>query len=461
MVEAAKISEVWEQACVFLLDRLREDAFSRWIKIIEPVSIEEDEIVLSVDNDFYQTWLEDNYLPLIRDALASVLGTSPKIRFVIGTAILSQPDKTPTEVPDKPREHKSLRERIRPKRKQDLPTNLNPRFTMNSFIVGSSNNFAQAASLAVSQAPGRAYNPLFIYGGVGLGKTHLMHAIGNTVKRDSKATVFYVSSETMLNEYIDALGARSLPEYRRKYRNADVLLVDDIHFLAGKERIQEEFFHTFNTLFDSHKQIVMTSDRPASEIKGLEKRLVSRFEWGLVTELESPDLETRIAILRNKQQEMNVKLDEELIMFIAQNIRSNVRRLEGALVRTASYTSLMSHPLTVVDLQRLLKDTIEVEERVEVNCSTIQRAVAEHFDIRLADMTSSRRPRSIAAPRQIAMYLCRRLTSSSLPDIAEAFARTHATVLHAYRAVESRMEVDKQIKSDVCDIARKLGSPIL
>lgn len=461
MAETADIAEVWKHACVFLLERLREDAFSRWIKIIEPVSLDGDEVVLSVDNDFYQTWLEENYLPLIRDALASVMGSDPKISFVIGTSHHPKTEATPEEETPKLREHKSLRERIRPKKRQDLPTNLNPRFTMNSFIVGPSNNFAQAACLAVSQAPGRAYNPLFIYGGSGLGKTHLMHAIGNTVKRESKATVFYVSSETMLNEYIDALGARSLPEYRRKYRNADVLLVDDIHFLAGKERIQEEFFHAFNALFDAHKQIVMTSDRPACEIKGLEKRLVSRFEWGLVTEMEPPDLETRIAILRNKQKEMKVQLDEELIMFIAQNIRSNVRRLEGALVRTASYSSLMSQPLTIEDLHRLLKDTIEVEERVEVNCSTIQRAVAEHFDIRLADMTSSRRPRSIAVPRQIAMYLCRRLTNLSLPDIGECFAKTHATVLHACGAVESRMDVDKQIKSDVCDISRKLGSPIL
>ncbi len=461
MAEKADISEIWKHACEFLLERLREDAFSRWIKIIEPVSIDGDDVVLSVDNDFYQTWLVENYLPLICDALASVMGSAPQVSFIIAPTDAPSGEAIPSPPIPKAREHKTLRERIKPKKRQDLPTNLNPRFTLHSFIVGPSNNFAQAASLAVSQAPGRAYNPLFIYGGSGLGKTHLMHAIGNAVKRDSKATVFYVSSETMLNEYIDALGNRSLPDYRRKYRNADVLLVDDIHFLAGKERIQEEFFHTFNALFDAHKQIVMTSDRPACEIKGLEKRLVSRFEWGLVTELEPPDLETRIAILRNKQQEMKAQLDEELIMFIAQNVRSNVRRLEGALVRTASYSSLMNQPLTIEDLHRLLKDTIEVEERVEINCSTIQRAVAEHFDIRLADMTSTRRPRSIAVPRQIAMYLCRRMTSSSLPYIAECFARTHATVLHAYRTVESRMDVDKQIKSDVCDISRKLGSPIL
>jgi chromosomal replication initiator protein len=334
---------------------------------------------------------------------------------------------------------------------------LNPNFTFDTFVIGPSNNFAHAASVAVAQAPARAYNPLFIHGGTGLGKTHLMQAIGHHVLSTSRASVCYLSSETLLNEYINALQDRTLIQFRKKYRSVDLLLIDDIHFLAGKDRLQEEFFHTFNVLFDSHKQIVMTSDRPAGEITGLEQRLVSRFEWGLVTELQAPDLETRIAILRNKQATAAIKLPDNLLVFIAENIRSNVRRLEGALVRAISYASLTRQPLTQDALKHLLRDSLSQEKQPDITFDSIQRAVAEHYDVRITDLSSKRRPRDVAVPRQVAMFLCRKMTRSSFPEIANAFGKTHATVLHACRAVSNRMDVDAELRDHVERISQKLG----
>ncbi len=452
---------IWSDAQAILRKRLSEDAYSRWISIIHALRCDDDTLILGVDNDFYQTWLEENYISLINDALSVVTGVECPVKFEVApqdsegsssimesTSIKAAPESIKPEV------------KKRSSKQDVVSTPLNPRFTMESFIVGPSNNFAHAASLAVSQAPGRAYNPLFIYGDTGLGKTHLMQAIGHMVHHSKKSKVCYISSEQLLNEYIDAVQTRSLTSFRRKYRTADVLLVDDIHFLAGKERIQEEFFHTFNALYDAHKQIVMTSDRPAKEIRGLEERLVSRFEWGLVTELEPPDLETRIAILKNKQHQHKCQLSNDSLLFIAENVRSNIRRLEGALVRTVSFASLMNKQLDARDLEKLLKEFIEIEERMEITCSSIQKVVAEHYDIRLSDMTSSRRPRSIAVPRQIAMYLCREMTHFSLPDIANSFGKTHATVLHAHRTINDRMGIDRQFKGEVEDLVRKMGASV-
>jgi chromosomal replication initiator protein len=451
------VNALWGKTCDQLKAVLHNDVFSRWIAVIDPIELcEDDVLVLAVDNDFYQSWLEENYLSLIKSALGKVSGRPFTIRFTLkARGAVAEP------APPAKAAIKSIRDRLGAKRgRSSVETALNPRFKMDSFIVGPSNNFAHAAASAVAQAPARAYNPLFIYGGVGLGKTHLMQAIGHHVLATSRAHVCYLSSEALLNEYITALTTNSLTQYRKKYRSCDLLLIDDIHFLAGKERIQEEFFHTFNVLFDSHKQIVMTSDRPASEITGLEQRLVSRFEWGLVTELEAPDVETRIAILKHKQHDMQGVLPDELIVFIAEHVKSNIRRLEGALVRAVSYSSLMGKSLNVDDLRHLLKDTLDNEQSTELTFGMIQKAVADHYDIRLADMSSKRRPRSVAVPRQVAMYLCRRMTRSSLPDIGNAFGKTHATVLHAFRCVNSRMDVDAELKRDVSEIARKLGVPM-
>ena len=440
--------ELWSKANKHLSGVLRPDVFSRWIAVIAPSDFHDNKLTLSVDNDFYQTWLEENYLSLIRTALASVHDSPIEIKFIINTEKQIPPETSVT---------KTIRERFTRRRFQP---SLNPKFTFDEFVVGPSNSFAHAASLAVAQAPARAYNPLFIYGGSGLGKTHLMQAIGHHVFLTSRANVCYLSSEAFTNEYIDAIRSNSTIQFRKKYRNTDLLLIDDIHFLAGKEGMQEEFFHTFNALFDARKQIVMTSDRPAREITSLAQRLVSRFEWGLVTELEPPDLETRIAILRHKQKNAPMPLPEEFIYYIANNIRSNIRRLEGALVRTLSYTSLTGKELTKESLESLLRDTIDQEKLEELSFDKIQKVVAEYYDIRLADMTSQRRPRMVAAPRQVAMYLCRRMTRSSLPDIAKAFDRTHATILHAYKSVDGRMEIDQNLKNDIVRISEKLGRTI-
>jgi chromosomal replication initiator protein len=455
-VDTVDLSSLWKKACKHLQEALHADVYSRWIAVISPVRIEEQKLFLAVDNDFYQSWLEEHYLPLICDALRSVSGQDWEIVFTVNPVDLfshaAEQEKQEPAVPQR-----TLRERFM-NRKHDATLLLNQKYTMSTFVVGPANSFAHAAALAVSEAPAKAYNPLFIYGGTGLGKTHLMQAIGHTVIEKNKARhICYVTCETLLNEYIDALQKRSITEFRKRYRNCDLLLIDDIHFLSGKERIQEEFFHTFNALFDAHKQIIMTSDRPASEINGLEQRLVSRFEWGLVTELEKPDFETRMAILRFKQREMKSNVDETILTFIAENVRSNVRRLEGALVRAVSFMSLTQQPLTLDALKRLLRDTIEEEQQAEISLSAIQKAVAAHYDIRLADMSSSSRPRSIAVPRQVAMYLCRSLTPSSLPDIATAFSKTHATVLHACRSIQNRMDVDNDLRRQVQDISTKLG----
>lgn len=447
-------SVVWSQACSHLVKLLHPDIYSRWIAVIEPGHIEGQTLHLRVGNNFYQTWLEENYLPLIKSAVTSVAGESYDIVFQVAKRTLA-PTLAPPPVPEADAPVAPMR-RPAPAVRQPGGPVFNPSFTFDAFVVGPSNNFGHAAALAVAQSPARAYNPLFIYGGSGLGKTHLMQAIGHHVLKNSNSKIAYLSSESFTNEYIEGLQNKTLVQFRKKYRSMDLLLIDDIHFLAGKERMQEEFFHTFNALFDAHKQIVLTSDRPASEIQGLEQRLVTRFEWGLVTELQPPDLETRIAILRNKQALCGYKHSDEVILFIARSIRSNIRRLEGALIRATSYASLMNRPLTIQDLETLLRDTIDQEKQEDLTFEHIMKAVAEHYDIRLVDMTSKRRPAAITMPRQVAMYLCRSLTPSSLPEIAGAFGKTHATILHAYREVARKMETDSDLRQDVAHLSRIL-----
>lgn len=449
-MDADTARELWEKATRHLQEVLHPDVFQRWIAVIRPVGIDGDSLVLGVDNDFYQSWLEEHYLPLIENAVTAASGSQFKIVLSVAKQAAA-----PQEPQDK---RPSLRERFTRRSRVSFP--LNDKFIFDAFVVGPCNSFAHAASMAVAQAPARAYNPLFIYGGVGLGKTHLMQAIGHYVLRNSRANVCYLSSEAFTNEYINALQTRSLVQFRKKYRSMDLLLIDDIHFLAGKERLQEEFFHTFNTLFDAHKQIVMTSDRPAAEIVGLEQRLVSRFEWGLVTELEPPDFETRIAILRHKLAQSRLSLGDDVVQFIAANIKSNVRRLEGALIRVVSYASLTDGDLSVKSLERLLRDTITEDHEETVTLASIQKAVAEHYDVRIADLTGKRRPQAIAVPRQVAMYLCRRLTNASLPQIGSAFDKTHATILHACRTMDRRLQADESLRRTVHTLAKQLGKAL-
>ena len=455
--------KIWEHSRDLLRETLSKDVFERWISVIHAIGIEGDSLLLGVANDFYSTWLEENYLPLIEKAVRSCSDESLKIRMIVArlaagdrpaaAAAASAPAPAPAPAPE-PARHAPPRHTAKPAGRE---TGLNPRYTFESFVVGPSNNFAHAASLAVSQSPARAYNPLFMYGGVGLGKTHLMHAIGNYAGLKPGARIAYMSSEEFTNQYIDALTNHSLVQFRKKYRSVDVLLIDDMQFLGGKERIQEEFFHTFNALFDSHKQIVMTCDRPAGEIPGLEQRLVSRFEWGLVTELEVPDIETRIAILRSKTRDMNLQVPDEVLNFLAKNIRSNVRRLEGALIRAASYASLTNQVMNIESLERLLRDALDQEAQTTLTMEMIQRSVAEYFDIRFSDILSKKRPANIAFPRQVAMFLCRDLTPHSLPSIGEAFGKNHATVLHAVRSIEDRISKDSTVRQHVTMIKHRLS----
>jgi chromosomal replication initiator protein len=445
--------KIWNSAQEHLRSKLSKDTFSMWFAPLRASAMDGNHVTLETPNEFSEVWLKDNYISLLQDAVAIAAGRQLQVKFKIGAGG-GPVTAAPTPTPARTRAVESSHERS--PGNGELP--FNPKNTFETFVVGNNNNFSYAAALAVAQAPGKSYNPLFLYGGVGLGKTHLLHAIGQHVVGSRKgARVAYVSSEKFTNEYIDAIQNNKLVGFRKKYRQTDVLLIDDIQFLAGKERIQEEFFHTFNALHESHKQIVLTCDRPASEIQGLEHRLVSRFEWGLVTDLQPPDVEMRLAILRKKAQLMGVTLPEEILNFLANRIRTNVRRLEGALIRVASYASLTGKKLTLEVVEGLLREILHEEGRFSISIEVIQKKVAEHFDIRLADMTSKRRPENIAFPRQVAMYLSRQMTESSLNTIGEAFGgRDHGTVLHACRLVKDRMEVDANVRQVVSYLEKQL-----
>lgn len=451
--------KIWSTAQDHLRQRLSPDTFKMWFAPLRPCIVDGQQLTMEAPNEFCEVWLKDNYLGLLQDAVAVAAGCRLQVKFKVPAT--SQPPgpaqahaHAAAAVPAKAKFSESSSERNNGH--GDLL--FNPKNTFETFVVGTNNNFSFAAAKAVAEAPGKSYNPLFLYGGVGLGKTHLLHAIGQHVSANRKgARVAYVSSEKFTNEYIDALQNNKLFGFRKKYRQTDVLLIDDVQFLGGKERIQEEFFHTFNALHEAHKQIVLTCDRPASEIQGLESRLVSRFEWGLVTDLQPPDIEMRLAILKKKAQMMNVTLPEEIVNFLATRIRTNIRRLEGALIRVASYASLTGKKLTIEVVENLLREILHEEGRQTISIEVIQKRVAEHFDIRLADMTSKRRPENIAFPRQIAMFLSRQMTESSLNTIGEAFGgRDHGTVLHACRLVKDRMEVDSNVRQVVHYLEKQL-----
>lgn len=449
---------IWRGAQKMLQTLLNADIYNLWFSPIRAVSLRDDVITLEVLNDFCEVWLTENYLSLLQDTLSHTAAQSIKVTFQVATrGVGTVNSSASTIVAQKASVHPSIVEELT-SRTPLRETPFNPNNTFETYVVGSNNNFAHAAASAVAQAPGKSYNPLFLYGGVGLGKTHLLHAIGQHVlahKKNFKVT--YVSSEKFTNEYIDGIQNNSLAKFRKKYRQSDLLLIDDVQFLAGKERIQEEFFHTFNALHEAHRQIVLTCDRPASELQNLEQRLISRFEWGLVTDLQPPEVETRIAILRKKALSMEIKLSDEIINFIATRIRANIRRLEGALVRVASYAALTGKHLSIETAENLLRDILSEEGRMVLSMDTIQKKVAEHYDIRLADMTSKRRPENIAFPRQVAMFLSRQLTDNSLTTIGEAFGgRDHGTVMHACRLIKGRMEVDPSVRQTVNFLERQL-----
>ena len=442
--DTAILASLWDKITATLRSEVPGEIFDRWFKAVEPVEINGQHITLKVPNDIYRYWIEDNYIGSLRAAILLVMKSAREVRFVCdGVAAVPEPEVRRAPVRAAVTEEEA--------EEKAVANGMNPRNTFENFVVGTNNQFAHAACVAVGQTPGKVYNPLFFYGGVGLGKTHLMHAIGQHVLATRRgAKVCYVTSEKFTNEFIDAIQNGTLVKFRKRYRQVDVLLIDDIQFLAGKERSQEEFFHTFNTLFDGHKQIVLSSDRPPAEINNLEPRLVSRFEWGMAAELQPPDVETRTAILQKKAAALGVKIEPALVEFLAQRIRTNIRRLEGALMRVASFISLTGGNPTQDRVEILLKDLLQEEARRSVSIDNIQKRVADHFDVRFADMTSKRRPKNIAFPRQIAMYIARELTKSSLMEIGDAFGgRDHGTVLHAHRLVKDRISTDEKIRQVV------------
>jgi len=437
-----ELPDPWSEILSALRAELGDGIYERWFSTLGLKGLDAKTLTLSVPNSIYQVWIESNYAPQVQAALLSVLGGKRKLKFVVENA-------PPAPAPE-PAEPAAEEEADLPDPRPDS-RGLNPRYVFDHFVVGTNSEFAHAAALAVAKSPSRTYNPLFIHGGVGLGKTHLLHAIGHHIARSKRgAKVAYVRSETFTNDFIQAIQTNSLVKFRKRYRQADVLLIDDIQFLAGKERSQEEFFHTFNSLFEGRKQIVLSSDQPPSEIAQLEQRLVSRFEWGLTAELQPPDMETRLAILRKKADSLQVSLPPHVLEYLAHRIKSNVRRLEGALLRVASFASLSGRPLSDGSIEHLLRDILQEEARRAVNIDQVQRKVAEHYDVRLADMTSKRRPANIAFPRQVAMFISRRLTKTSLQDIGEAFGgKDHGTVIHACKTVQSRMDKEESLRQVV------------
>jgi chromosomal replication initiator protein len=443
----AAAQQTWNLAQNHIRSTLGPETFNLWFAPLRARAQDQRSLVLEVADNFCEGWLKDKYSGVLREAIAQASGGQLEIRFEVGSAG-NQTKQVAAEV-----RSAAAASPVPATEKPSLPSDsaFNPGNSFETFVVGSNNNFAHAAALAVAQAPGKAYNPLFLYGGVGLGKTHLLHAIGHHVLTQRKgARVAYLSSERFTNEYIDGIQNNQLAKFRGKYRQTDVLLIDDVQFLAGKERIQEEFFHTFNAVHEARKQIVLTCDRPAGEIQNLQQRLVSRFEWGLVTDMQPPDVEVRLAILRKKAELMGLQVPDEIMGFLASRIRKNIRRLEGALIRVASYATLIGKELTVETVESLLRELLHEEGRHSITIELIQKKVVEHFDLRLADMTGKRRPENIAFPRQIAMFLARKLTQHSLNAVGEAFGgRDHGTVLHACRTVKDRMEVDPQVRQVV------------
>jgi chromosomal replication initiator protein len=446
---------LWETVKCDFKALFPEDVFQMWFEPIVCVQASDDSVTLGVPNDFAAIWIHDNYLDLITQRLRLTAGRMVNVTLKKTEA---QPGPAQALRAAEPSSPGAARTRPVPLRRggrgdeRGLATGtLTPRNTFETFVVGSNNQMAHAASLAVAQAPAQAYNPLFICGDAGLGKTHLMHAIGHAVLRNRPdARVAYLSTEKFTNEFIQALQEKSLTKFRQRYRHMDVLLIDDVQFLAGKEGIQEEFFHTFNDLFESGKQIVLSSDRRASEIQKLESRLVSRFEWGLVADVQAPDYETRLAILRSKTASLKCEVPESVLVFIAQNITRNIRRLEGALIRVASHSVLFGQTLDAAAAERILHDLLMEQAQTLLTIETIQKRVADHFQIRHSDMTSKRRPNNIAIPRQVAMYLARTLTKHSLQDIGDVFGgRDHGTVIHACKAVDIMMEQDASMRSSV------------
>ncbi|EJE7236170.1 chromosomal replication initiator protein DnaA [Clostridium sporogenes] len=442
------LTETWEKAINIIKGELTEVSFNTWIKSINPISLENNSLKLAVPNDFTKGILESRYKDLIVNALKLLTSKKYNIDFIVTTE---------EKIEENQKNHNNEKSNIVVN--DEMSTMLNPKYTFDSFVIGNSNRFAHAASLAVAESPAKAYNPLFIYGGVGLGKTHLMHAIGHYILHNNpKSQVVYVSSEKFTNELINSIKDDKNVEFRNKYRNIDILLVDDIQFIAGKERTQEEFFHTFNALYEANKQIIISSDRPPKEIPTLEDRLRSRFEWGLIADIQAPDFETRMAILKKKADVEKLNIPNEVMVYIATKIKSNIRELEGALIRIVAFSSLTNKEISVDLASEALKDIISSKQTRQVTIDIIQEVVANYYNLKIEDLKSARRTRNIAFPRQIAMYLSRKLTDMSLPKIGEEFGgRDHTTVIHAYEKISNNLKKDESLQNAIKELNKRIN----
>lgn len=440
-----KSLDIWARSQGLIREKIGNPSFETWFSSVRARE-KGGSLVLEAPDEFFKNWLVEHYAELIKECLKKLAGKDIQIEFAVNSQILEAETKAvlnkfESKFQDKPPESASI----------------NPRFTFEAFVEGPSNRFARAASLAVAESPAKAYNPLFIYGGVGLGKTHLMQAVANHLRaKNPQIKNCYLTSERFTNELIEAIQRHSTTQFRQKYRNIDVLMIDDIHFIAGKESTQEEFFHTFNVLFDNHKQIIISSDRPPKEISNLEERLSSRFSWGLITDIQPPDLETRIAILRKKVEREPINVPEEVINFIAGQINTNIRELEGALIRVVAYSLLEEKEVSLGLAQEVLKDLVK-ESRRKITLDLIQKKVAEFFNLDPQDTKTKKRNKNIVLPRQIAMYLTRELTNLSLPEIGAGFGgKDHTTVLHSWNKIKGELTKNHQLKDIVDKLIKEI-----
>jgi chromosomal replication initiator protein len=423
----AEEMDSWQQVLDIVEKKINQQSFNTWFKPTQLIKHDGKALYVRVPNTFFQDWLNDHLDVVAEAAKLAGLGEIDVIYII---------EKVPPEGPTPSQGRLDF---------DSIDNTLNPKYTFDTFVVGSSNQFAHAAALAVAEKPSKAYNPLFLYGGVGLGKTHLMHAIGHMIKLNNKQLrLTYISTEKFTNEVINAIRYDKMLSFKERYRNNDVLLIDDIQFIAGKERTQEEFFHTFNSLYDTHKQIIISADCPPREIPTLEERLHSRFEWGLIADIQPPDLETKVAIIKKKAERQNISLPDNVALYIASKIKSNIRELEGALVRLIAYCSLKGSDVTLAMAQETLHDILGPSEK-SITVEMIQKVIADHFKMRIQDLKSKNNSKSVAMPRQICMFLCKKLTGASLPQIGREFGdKHHTTVLHSINKIEVLRQQDRE-----------------
>jgi chromosomal replication initiator protein len=448
------MEKLWQKTLDSLKQSLTPQHFTTWIKPINFAGMHNDTVELEVPNRFVLDWIKKHYHETIQECLSNAAGAAYKINLSVSRKSNKETIASTTSPPPSKPAPKTQQVSAPPR---SNAYNLNSRYTFETFVLGSSNQFASAAATAVANNPATTYNPLFIYGGVGLGKTHLINAVGNAIlKKNPEMKVCYYTSEKFMNELINSLRYAKMDEFRTKFRSMDVLLIDDVQFIAGKERTQEEFFHTFNALYDSHKQIVVTSDKFPKEIPGLEERLRSRFEWGLIADIQAPDMETKQAILKMKAEQNGIDLPQEVAFFLANSVSSNIRELEGYLVRIGAYASLTATPISLSMAQEVLKDIL-IEKRRELTVEEIQKIVANHYSIKVSDLKSAKRMKALVLPRQIAMYLSRQLTSCSYPEIGERFGgKDHSTIIHAIKKIEKVMDEDYQLRSVINNLKKDL-----